>query len=203
MADNLDLVDRCGCKVGRNIDKYGLSTLNEEMVERRETQDASLRDLEDWMNSQLVKCALDRIDEPFVGDPETVYRLLTSDETEVERQIEILDLMHESEVDVDAIEQDFVSYQTVRTHLRECLNVSTDRQGVETVEEGLEVIEWIRGYGNNVVERTLSRLARQDRLRAGTLDIAISITVACDDCGHISDLQSFIQQRGCECGEAN
>ena len=190
---------RCNCKIGRNADTYDVASLHEDVIQQRQEDGASLRDLEQWINIQLVKAALDRSDVPVAGDAESIYHALTSEEIATQRRVEMTDRLINHDVDVDQLRKDFVSYQTVRNHLRECLNISTERRGVESVAEGMEVIEWAIAHCTDVVERMLLRMGRRELLGIGNLDVTVSVTATCSECDTISDIRSFVEEGGCEC----
>lgn len=191
----------CECKIGRQMEKYGLSDLNGELRHHRREEEASLRDLADFVNARIVEAAIDAADADVAGDGTSVYVALADDDVSTERRVNVTDQLTSTGIDVDELEGDFVSYQSVRTHLRNCLDVDTGRRGVETVEEGREVIEWARARDENVIERTLSRLQRVGAITAGELTATTTITVECTTCGTNYRLGRFLDRGACECAD--
>lgn len=55
---NGDAADTCSCKIGRNIKQYNLDNLNAELRHRRLEEEASLRDLADYVNQRILVATL-------------------------------------------------------------------------------------------------------------------------------------------------
>lgn len=191
--------EACDCKVGRSIETYGLDDLDEQLRRERADADASLRSLADLVNTQILRAALATADADVVGDAESVYGALTGESVPPERRADVRDQLQFAGVDVDDVESSFVSHQTVRSHLRECLSVDTGRDGVGTVEEGREVIEWARRRDEEIIDRTLSRLRRVDELAIGELEVTHAITVTCADCDDSYRVTELLDRGGCTC----
>jgi hypothetical protein len=98
-----------------------------------------------------------------------------------------------------AIEEDFVSYQTVRTHFRACLDHDTDRRTPLSVEDARGTVEWARSRSEGIVERTLARLADTDGFTAGELTTSHVVRVTCEDCGATYPVDEFVDRGGCDC----
>ena len=99
-----------------------------------------------------------------------------------------------------AVEGAFVSYQTVRTHLKECLGVETNRESRLTVADARGTIEWARSRSEGIVERTLERLASADEIDAGDVDVTHVVRVDCSRCGTTAPVDEFVDGGGCNCG---
>lgn len=189
----------CGCKVGRLQSHYDLSALNERIRRRRAEEEASLRELASFINTRVVEHALDAQDADVAGDAESVYRALTSEEVPPERTVRVRNELTDIDIDVESLESDFVSYQTVRSHLNDCLDIDTSRSGVETVEDAQSLIEWTRTRDERVVRTALQRLDRKGKLSLGDISVTTDVVVRCNDCGTVSSVERLLDDGGCSC----
>lgn len=190
----------CSCKIGRQMDAYGLQGLNDDVLRRRE-EGASLRDLAEFVNVRILEAAMDASDADVAGDAGSVYAALTDDSISTEKRVNTIDQLNDVGIDVKALEGDFVSYQSVRYHLQKCLDMDTGRQGVETIEEGREVIEWARTREENIIGRTLSRLQRIGAIAGGDLRTNSTVTVECTECESTYTIEEFLDRGVCECSD--
>ena len=201
--------ETCSCKVGRSADSYRLDGLDTELVRRRREADASLRDLADYTNRRILEAALgaasvDLADTIYgaVGDDDAVevlYDVLAGDDTPAERVARVRTRLSQEGVDVEAIRSDWVTHSTVRTHLRECLDVDTSREASISVEDGRDTMEWARNRCTNIVRETLARMRSAGLLATGPLDVSVSIRVTCTDCGATYRPDALLSARECDC----
>jgi hypothetical protein len=102
------------------------------------------------------------------------------------------------DVDINQLQADFVSYGTVRRHLKRCLNA--EREPIETDDDpakaGAQHIAALQNRTAAVTENTLSQLQA-----AGDIDVFVDITVSCPECGMHATAQEFIDSDGCHCEE--
>lgn len=192
----------CGCKVGRNAGAYGLDGLDERLLERRE-EGASLRDLETVVNRSILRAALRDAGEDVIGDAGSVYEKLTGDDVSAGERTEVRERLALAGVDVEALRADFVSYQTVRTHLRECLDVDTARDVSLTRSDALGTIQWARSRSEGIVGRTIERLQGEDGFHAGDVEVSYVVRVSCLDCGTSDTVEAFVEGGGCQCATGN
>lgn len=191
-------VPECSCKVGRSARAYDLADVDAELRARR-ADGASLRDLEGVLNRAMLRRALDGTDAAVIGGVDAVYEALVGDDVSAGRRAEVRARLERAGVDVDALRDDFVSYVTVRTHLRDCLGLDTDRTEPLSVTDARGTIEWSRSRSEGIVERTLERLARRDDVSAGDLAVSHDVRVTCDGCGATVPVEAFLED-GCDCG---
>lgn len=196
-----DELDHCGCKVGRAIDAYGLRGLDAELRDRRERDDLSLRALADVTNTRILGAAMENADVDVVGDPSSVYEALTGDDVAPERRADVRDQLNYAGIDVTGVTDDFVSHQTVRAHLADCLDIDTSRQGVTDITEGREVIEWARGRDEHIVDQTLEQLRRNGELDVGSLAVTHSVRITCTVCGSSYPVEELLDRGRCACRE--
>lgn len=192
-------------KVSRLIDEYGLDGLGERL-ERRWTADgterASLRELADEFNRRLLEAVLREAgSQPLDGEVANTYRLLTDDDvssgdrTRVRRQLE------RDGVDVEQLRDEFVSYQAVRTYLKNERNASYERAETDRVEAAKDTIDQLRGRTASVTESRLNQLAASGDLSVGTLSAVVDVRLRCDECGEQYTVSELLERGRCECHE--
>jgi len=192
-------VSACSCKIGRNVERYDIDRLDEHLLERREAG-ASLRRLETEVNERILQSALEPSTSEVIGDVSTIYEQLTGDSTSAGKRTETEAWLSRAGIDSGALVKDFVSYQTVRTHLRSCLDIETDRQSTLSIEDANGTIEWARSRSTGIVERTIERLGKTDGFQTGDIEVGHVIRVSCSDCGTTATVESFLENGGCQCG---
>lgn len=204
----------CGCKLCRLKDRYGLTNLNESLRETRENEDASLRDLADQVNILILQRCLEEAHVSLAGDAESLYDALQEENSERFYNINvklneagITDPFYSgsdsSETSVDRLLSDFVSYQTIRTHLQTDLSMDTSRSGITSREEGREVIRNSQDRHIDVVRRMLKRLNRRSvdeiEISPDELEISVSTRIRCRGCGDSYSIEALLNNRGCSC----
>lgn len=190
---------RSTCKLDKIIDKYGLVDLNAELRYQRNEEETSLRDLAEYVNIQIVDATLESVDATVAGDAVSVHRALTAEDVRPERRMAVRNQLTDLGLNLDELTTDFISYQTVRTHLRRCLGLDTGRRGITSLDEGYGVIQKARDRTAHIVERTLTRLARVGALAAGDVTVSVSIRVTCETCDVSVPVEDFLDRDGCEC----
>jgi hypothetical protein len=189
----------CSCKVGRNVDKYGLRYLDEDLRRRREEDGESLRDLAAFVNARILDRAMATARAEVVGDAPAVYEALTGDDVGSARRAEVRRQLETTGVPVEDVERDFVSHQTVSDHLGRCLDVDTGRDATTDPDEAAELIGWARDRDEQIIDRTLARLRRADALDTGPLDVTVSVRVTCERCGATHRVDELLERGGCDC----
>ncbi|MDS0284624.1 rod-determining factor RdfA [Haloarcula onubensis] len=199
-GDQLAVTGReaCGCKVGRTARKYALPDLDDRLRERR-ADGASLRRLETVVNEAVLRAALAATDADVFRDVAAIYRSLTDEETSAGVRTETEAWLSRVGVDPAELEGDFVSYQTVRTHLRQCLDVDTDRNSSLSVDDAEGTIEWARSRSEGIVGRTIERLEDTDGFHSGSVDVTHVVRVSCTDCGASYPVERYLDRGGCDC----
>lgn len=192
-----------GCKVEQVCERRGLPTLAERLVERRTETDASLRDLEGFFNRDVLASAMRAAGMELLEDEAAnVYRLLTDEAVSHAARTEARDRLTRAGVDVDAVERDFVTYGTIRTHLRECVGLETGREATVDAATVSDTIFELFGRTEAVTERELSRLSDREAFDAGELTVSLTARVACEACGEEYGLRRLLERGGCRCGES-
>jgi hypothetical protein len=191
-------------KVARLIDRYELDGLGARLEAdwTAEGDDRrSLRDLAAVFNRRLLAAALRDADvQTLAADPEPLYRLLTdpdasdADRTQARRQLE------REGVDVDALTDDFVSYQAIRSYLTEYRGAeySPDADRVSTDRTTLERLQ---GRVEAVTGEKVTQLDRAGHLDVGSFRTLVDVTIICEDCGGQYELSRLLDRGGCDCSE--
>lgn len=189
-------------KVARLIEKYDLEGFGDEL-ERMWTADGderrSLRDLSDIFNKRILRTVIEESDITTLGaDVDDIYRRLqgergtSADQTRVQRRLE------REGVDVDTLESDFVTYQAIRTYLKEERNAEYD-PNTNPVERDRNSIQQLRNRTRAVTETKLDGLTKSDRIELGPHEISVDINVFCEECGRQFDVTEVLDQKGCDC----
>lgn len=188
----------CACKVGRNASKYGLRSLDDRL-QRHHDSGASLRDLEETINKSFLQGALEQQGVELTGGIDSVYRVLTDEGASAGRQAETRHQLERAGIDIDTLLADFVSYQTVRNHLRDCLDIDTAREGEVSIADARRTIEWARSRSVGVIGRTIDRLVSADELEIGDFEVTEIVRVTCTECGSTIGIDDLLESGGCGC----
>lgn len=190
-------------KVQRLLEEYELDDLGAELEHRWTTTGddrMSLRDLADYFNQRLLEAAMgDAGMQPLSGEVENTYRLLHEedvsggDRTRTQRRLE------REGVDVDALDRDFVTYQAIRTYLKdhrgaEHTTPDRDRTAVET-----ENVQRLRGRTVTVTSGKLEQLKKGGHLNLGAFRVLVDVNVLCEDCGAQYEVETLLERGGCDC----
>lgn len=203
--DDLDETRGRNSKVNRLIETYELRGLGGEL-ERLWTANESenrksLRELATLFNRRLVQSAMEDVRmQSLDGEAENICRLLTdehvasADRTRTRRRLE------RDGVDVDALEADFVSYQSIRTYLTTYRDASYTKNA-ESTNSVKETVQRLRSRITEVTESKLSRLAKRGELLPGDFRVIVDIRAVCENCGTQTDVIALIDDGGCDCQE--
>lgn len=190
-------------KVAHLIEEYDLEPLGDELVaawtadgdERR-----SLRELAEYFNRQLLGEAMRTAGLQTVdGEPENLHRLLTdgdvggADRTRARRK-----LAREG-VDVEDLLEDFVSYQAVRTYLREDRDAEYSRDGGERATDTAETVQRLRGRTAAVVADKVEQLRTAGDLDVGEFRTIVDVSVVCESCGEQYAVSDLLDRGTCRC----
>lgn len=193
----------CSCKVGRSTARYDLTDLDTELVDRWVGEEShSLRDLEEYVNTRLVRAALEDAGERAIeGEAANYYRLLTDDEISSGNRTEAKRRLERQGVDVEALADAFVSHQTIHTHLRECLDVSYDRSldPEERTENARQFLQGLQRRTERITTGTLEQLRDAEIQDLGEFSVFVDLMVSCEDCGRVVPVVDVFEAGGCPC----
>ena len=205
MEDSQEDTDaRPSSKVARLIDEYELGPGFGERLERRWTADAdrmSLRDLADLFNRRVLDAAMTRADMSMVdGEVDNFYRLLTGDDVSSGMRTEARSRLDREGVDVDQLERDFVTYQAIRTYLREFRGAEYEQTSdAERVDAVTDTIQRLRTRLRSVTTRSLEQLRDTERIALGGFRLFVDVEVLCEDCGAQYRVDDLLARGGCDC----
>ncbi|USZ73616.1 rod-determining factor RdfA [Natronosalvus halobius] len=192
-------------KVARLIETYQLGPTYGEKLADLWTADGdrreSLRTLADRFNKRLLEAAMTAAGMSTVdGEITNFYRLLTADNVSSGNQTEARQRLEQAGVDVDELERDFVSYQAIRSYLKEYREVEyardTDTTRVETVTETLQRL---KTRTTSVTESSLEQLRNTNQITLGEFRLFITINVLCEDCQTQYGVIELLRNGGCNC----
>jgi hypothetical protein len=205
MAPSVD--DGQMTKVERLIEQYDLgeafggrleAAWLGEGVERQ-----SLRDLANMVNCELLTATMEEAGMPVLdGEVQNIYRLLTDNEVSSGMRTDARRRLDRNGVDVESLEQDFVSYQAVRTYLKDVRGAqyddSSDGDRAKTVAES---VRRLRSRTVSVAEKNLKQLRNTDHITLGDSHVFVDITVLCQDCSSQYSYDELLERNGCDCGD--
>ncbi|MFC5369191.1 rod-determining factor RdfA [Salinirubrum litoreum] len=190
-------------KVERLLAKYELDGLGAEL-EARWTgppgERESLRTLATAFNRRLLEAAMrDAQLNPLAGEVENLYRQLTSDEVSRGVQTEVETRLAHRGVDVETLDSEFVTYQAIRSYLKDVRGATYETSPSDTYEQGQRQLERLIGRTTAVVEQKLEQFVGAGRLTLGSFHVQTAVTVYCEDCERQYDLSAVLAAGGCDC----
>jgi hypothetical protein len=190
-----------GCKIDRVVQARGLTDI-EDRLERRWSDGKSLRELERFFNETVLQAAMAEAGmETIDGESSNLYRLLTDDKVSAGKQVDAESRLRRNGVDPDSLTDDFVSYQTVRTHLNDCLGIQTTRESSFTASEARSTVHKLVSRLESVTLRTIDRLCRDERLSIVAPSVTVSVRVACSECQDEYTFSTLLDRGACSCSE--
>lgn len=187
------------CKIDRVSEERGLEQIDGRLREQWVSGN-SLRDLETFFNEAVLRSAIEAAGmDTLEGEVSNLYRLLSDDEVTAGKQVDAEFRLRRHGLDPSAVTGDFVSYQTVRTHLNDCLGVETTRDTHLPPSEARDTVFKLLSRTESVTRRTVERLARQDSLTITTPSVTANLRVACLECNDEYTLSQLLERGGCSC----
>lgn len=172
-------------KIVRVAEEYDMTSIGEEMAKEWSVQDdeqrKTLKQLRDHFNRQVLRRAMiDAGMDIYPGEIEASYKYLF-DDTEPESMKKDVEIrLDDNGVDIDQIVNDFInSPQTILNYLHEVEGVELQRNddSKTSSEKSLNHIQSLNKRYENVVEKILDRLIRQDKLPSSNYSIEINCIV--------------------------
>jgi len=181
-----------GCKVERVIETYGLGTadpvydtIDEGLLARwtgaGDRAAMGYRSLTEWFNKRLLKQVYDEHGrETLAARLDSEYDILRGDDSLA------VDELHESlrvdGIDPGAVEADMVSWGTMRTHLKECLDGQKEPPAASTDWE-VTSVEKAKAVAADKTASAVSSLATKGTIRgAADARIEVQVQLGCDSC---------------------
>jgi len=191
-------------KVARLIEEYDLPGLGAELEQMwtAEENRRSLRDLAAYFNQQLLAQTLEEANvQQLDGELENTYRLLTDEDVSSAESVRIQRRLERDGVDVEALQNDFVTYQAIRTYLKEHRGAEYTPAETDPLERETTNVQKLRGRVVSVTEGKLEQLRDSDQLTLGEFRMLADIQVVCEDCNTQFDVLELLDRGGCECSE--
>ena len=189
-------------KVARLIDEYDLQGLGAEL-EQQWTADEdrkSLRDLARYFNQQLLQRTLEEANVQYLdGEIENTYRLLTDDEVSSAESTRVRRRLERDGIDVDALETDLLTYQAIRSYLKDHRGAEYTPAETDPLEREATNVQKLRGRMATVTGGKLEQLRDSDELTLGEFQTLAGIRVICEDCNTQFDVLDLLNRGGCNC----
>lgn len=191
---------RCGCKLDRVAERRGMRPALASLVTAWR-EGTSLRGFAESFNHQVLKAALEAESYvPLDGEVENLYRLLTDGDVSGGMRTQARNRLVDLGLDVEALRAEFVSYQTVNRHLKNCLNLDeVDRETPLSIDDGEDRLFALRNRTAAVTRQTVEQLVRAGSLDIGEFEVYTDLIVSCTDCGTQADVFELLTRRGCRC----
>lgn len=193
-------------KVGRLIEKYSLDTVEDEFVAewtRDDDERTSLRELAEEFNRRILRAAMRKENlNPHERDIVEIYRVLTDDDVSSGIRLQSRRELEQGGVDVDEVESDFVTYQSIYNYLREyCGAAYEGTSDKEQVESDLERINRLISRTRAVAESDLERFDSTSRITVGDYRVFVDVQVYCQDCESQYPIGELLERGECDCAQ--
>ena len=189
-------------KVARLIKEHGLEGLGADMEARwtAEEDRMSLRALAAYFNQEVLRTRLEAAGITMLdGELENIYRLLTDDDVSAAERTQVRRRLQRDGLDVDAVEDHFVTYQAIRTYLTEYRDAEYVRDNRDPIEREVENVERLRGRVETVTSGKLEQLRERGDLSLGSFRTVVDVKVVCEDCHSQYDVLDLLERGGCDC----
>lgn len=188
-------------KIARIIDEYGLDGTGDALEERwtAEEDRQSLRELADWFNQQLLQAAMeDAGRNPLAGEVENIYRLLRDDDVSGGTQVQTRKRLERYGVDVERVENDFVSHQAVHTYLTKYRQAShAPETETDSIRRRLDTVQRLQSRTAAVTRTAIDQLEANGEIEAHDVDVFVDVRVLCQESGTQYTFRDFLENGGC------
>lgn len=195
------------CKIDRVCRAYDIHDADERLRYRHQKNKDSLRDLEAFLNTRILRQAMEEAGMSVLdGEADQYYHALVAGEDgeSVYARSQVETILRDAGVDVAQVQQDFVSYRTVKTHLNDCLGLSTSRLSQPDPGNDRDTIAKLSNRIKQVADKALTRLRSHGIVQITEPRVTVDVTVRCGGCGRRHDLLQFLTvQQTCPCLETD
>lgn len=194
-----------GSKIERVADEYDLPGLGDELVSRWLGEDGyereSLRDLADRVNSRLIHAAVGDSFTLLDGEAENIRRLLIDDaDVTAGMRTETRENLKYKGVNIDRLESNLISYQSVYNYLKRDRDVSRESQeATYDPTSSLEPIQKLANRLRAIVRNNIEKWTRKNVITDGSYDVDVSVWITCQHCGDRWSPATFLDESGCRC----
>lgn len=193
-------------KVRSVIEARELSELPNELEARWRGdgyEEHSTRELADFFNKRILREAITATGSvPLDGELEDLYRLLHDDSVRSSESMQARERLEEYDINVDALQSDFVSHQTMYRYLKDVRQIDTSSPTKSTTELSNATRQAILRLNNRtkkVVTNNVEKLDDRDEFTVGDFDIYVNVQFSCSTCGTTRDITQILDQGGCDC----
>lgn len=202
MSDNDD--SRPSNKVARLLAEYDIDGLGTQLESRwtaEGTERMSLRDLAAFLNKRLVEKSLQNAGlDALESDVERTYRHLTDEEVSSGIRTDTRTNIEQNGVDINKLENDFVTYQAIRSYLTEYRNAEYNHPSdADKIQGDRETIQRLTSRTLSVTEDRLETLQETGRLELSEFEVLLDLRVLCQNCGTQHRVGKLLDRRGCDC----
>jgi hypothetical protein len=188
----------CYCKVGTVGDEFGLLAFAAEMGERwKQGEDgSSFRGLAEEFNMLVLERAMREQDmNPLDGEVRNIYRLLTDDDVSSGDTIEARNRLDHNGIDASDLVSNFISYQTVNRHIKDCLGTESPPEvtGTDSARKTIHRIQALRNRTEAVTKESLKQFEDSDTLPYDDFDVIVNINVVDNNSGELQKLDRLIE----------
>ena len=160
----------------------------------------SLRDLASYFSQQLLQRTLEEANVQYLdGELKNTYRLLTNDEVSSAESTRVTRRLERDDIDVDALETDFVTYQAIRSYLKDHRGAECTPAETDPLEREATNVQKLRGRMATITGGKLEQLRSSDGLILGESRTRADIRVVCEDCNTQFDVLDLLDRGGCNC----
>lgn len=193
-------------KIGRVVSDRDLSGVPAELATRWRGDGGerwSLRALADYFNERVLAAALAEADVDVVGsDVTSQHRVLTGEEGSAGDRTALRRRLERDGVDVDDVEADFVSHQTVHTFLTDHLDERYEVDDAAQLRKDADRVSRLESRLAAVAGDAVDRSARVGRIDVGDAEVFVETRILCTDCGETATVQELFDRGGCGCSDS-
>lgn len=177
-------------KVLRIAEKYGLEDIDDRLISMYVDQDRSLREVAHEVNVKITTVALG--DEPFA--PRHVYETLRGiGDADKREQTDLRRRLRMHGVDVETLEDDWVSHMSIRTYLRKDLDIDTKRKSRELISPE-ETADHVRRLASREADIIMESLASTEGIDPAEWDIHTEIRLISTETGESERLVEYLER---------
>lgn len=102
-------------------------------------------------------------------------------------------------MDVDGVTEDSVTYQAIRSYLKDHRGAEYTPDERDPIERELDNVQQLQGRIDSVTEGKLLQLRNSDELTLGDFRTIVTVQVYCEDCTTQITVEELLTQGGCNC----
>jgi hypothetical protein len=193
-------------KVERLVDEYGIDGAEEDLERgwtATGTEHESLRELAERFNQRLLERVLVEAGiRPVDGEIRTFYRTLAEEGVSEGDRMRLMRRLERDGIDVEELRSDFVSYQAVRSFLRQKRGVTGPVEGTSRMERTADHLQKLVGRTEAVTRSKFTQLRDTGRLDLGEFGVYVDVRVTCRECGEQYLVVELLEAGGCTCVRA-